>query len=222
MSQPLFSLFNRDIVFSYANMYLPQVMLNDSAVWDNGQITLTDPGGPRGNIFASPDIMSGSSVYMGPPSSPGKFSLTNNAWLIEENSSYISAANITGSGDLTMVNSDATIYSGQGATSETIGLVNNSHLHLGLSPGMTFLSPIDIDSTSSINFITSPSDWASDLTSNLWASMHQGGPPDLISGVARVDSLTPGYAPAVTFQFGFSGQVMGMTISDKPIVTAHS
>jgi hypothetical protein len=109
--------------------------------------------------------------------------------------------------------------------------VDNSNLYLGMSPGLTFLSPIDIDATSTIHFYNNPNEWASILTSNSRNEMigMTNPPADLVGGMAYVNSLTPGYQPEAIFQFapGPNGttnydNVIGITIVDKPIVATHT
>jgi hypothetical protein len=204
----------------------------------NGSLSLYDPNDPLdfGNLSlinyqltaSSPvttvdtNVMSHSGLNTG--------SLNNMGWIVPEDGSELQIGNLTGSGDITAVDGTVVI-AGTGSTSETIGLVDNSNLYLGISPGMRFLSPIDIDSTSTIHFYTNPNGWASDLTSNDYNEMigMTHPPADLIGGMAYVNSLTPGYQPEIIFQFasGPNGttnysNVTGVTIVDKPIVAAHT
>jgi hypothetical protein len=224
MSQPLFSITDNVVTFNYPEIDLPQFTFTSSEVWSNGPTTLVDPLGPGGNIFAAPDILTGGTgLHTGTEHAAGQYGLTNNAWLIAEDQSSISTANITGTGDLTAIDSTIAIFGGQGATSETIGLINNSNLYLGLAPGMRFLSPIDIDASSTITIYGDLTGWASTLTSNTWGGLHASDPPDWIGHIAKVDSLTPGYTPRVEFQFGGPGNytVTGITIVDTPIIAPH-
>jgi hypothetical protein len=98
------------------------------------------------------------------------------------------------------------------------------YLALGLSPGMQFLSQVEIDATSSITLTTSPQDWANIFTSNDWNRTWGMAPhpADLLGGIIRVDSLTPGYQPEIRFGFAPGGDTVNqITIKDVPI-TAHS
>jgi hypothetical protein len=124
MSQPLFRLSGVSLNLPYPIIYLPQFQLTNSTIWDSGgPMVLTNPGGPNGNIFASPDVMVNSTVDMLPPHPAtllGAQPIINNAWMIEEAGSTVYASNITGTGDWTNIGSNTVIASGQGATSETI------------------------------------------------------------------------------------------------------
>jgi hypothetical protein len=199
----------------------------------NGSLSLYDPNDPLdfGNLSlvnyqltaSSPATTVGTNLMSHSGLNTG--SLNNMGWLVPEQSSELQVGNLTGRGDITAI--DGTIViAGSGSPSETIGLVDHSNLYLGIAPGMTFLSPIDIDSTSTIHFTNNPASWANDLTSNSRNEMigMTNPPADLIGGMAYVNSLTPGYQPEVVFQFapGPGSQVIGVTIVDKPIIAAHT
>jgi hypothetical protein len=89
---------------------------------------------------------------------------------------------------------------------------------------MAFLATVDIDATSTIHFYNNPQNLASTLTSNTWGLLltQAGAPASLISGLAMVHSLTPGYTPEAEFTFGPGGEPIGVTIVDKPIIAAHT
>lgn len=220
----MFSLTNTSLFIPYPDIDLPQFSLSQTAVWTAGPVTLTDPGGPGSNIFSSPDIMTnGSALYSGPPgSNTSQFAMTNNAWLVEENSSILYTADLTGSGDLTDVGSTTVIF-GQGATSETIGLTGNSHLFLGMQPGLQFLSPIDLDSTSTVTLFTSPQDWGSIIA----AESHQVslGPPDanLIAKAIcpNIASLTSDYQPELIFGYNAQNGIASVGIRDV-LIPGHT
>ena len=192
------------------------------ANWNFGNydLTLTDPA----TLYGTTVLDHSNLTISGGP-------LDNNGTLIAEDGSDLTIQNnLTGSGTIVSVASSVLI-AGSGPTSETIDLLDNSNLYLGIAPGLRFLSPINIDATSTIHFYNNPNGWASDLTSGDYnEAIGMTHPPaDLIGGMAYVNSLTPGYQPEIIFQFASGpngttnyGNVIGVTIVDKPIVAAHS
>lgn len=226
MSQPPITITNQHLDLPYPIVALPQFTLTDSFIWDSGAaMILTNPNGPGGSIFTAPDIMSNSTVIMS-ETSPGLVlganPVTNNAWLVEENASEIFTSDLRGSGDLTDIGSTTVISSGQGASSENIGLVGNSHLFLGMTPGLQFLSPIEIDSTSTVTLTTSPQSWASIIA----AEAHQVslGPPDptaLAKAICPfIGSLSQDYTPALVFGYNAQGGIASVGIRDE-IIPGH-
>jgi hypothetical protein len=159
-------------------------------------------------------------------------SLDNEGWIVDtQNSGVTISGNLTGSGQITELGSSMHI-SGGAPTSETIGLVGHSQLYLGSEYGiptsnpspMAFMATVDIDSTSTIHF-TDQDIWSS-IGSNVYAQLSgevAKEVPGLVSLLAVVHSLTPGYAPQPELQFASnSPAIIGLIIVDKPIIAAHS
>jgi hypothetical protein len=188
------------------------------ADWNFGNydLTLTDPA----TLYGTTVLDHSDLTISGGP-------LDNNGTLIaEDGSELVVQNNLTGSGTIVSVDSSVLIAGGA-PTSETIDLLDHSQLYLGSIYGipgfpnsLSFLAPIDMDSTSTIHFYN-PATWA-DVGSNE-AVLLSSTVPDLVNLLAVVHSLTPGYAPQAELQFApNSPAIIGLTIVDKPIIAAHT
>jgi hypothetical protein len=92
---------------------------------------------------------------------------------------------------------------------------------------MAFMATVDMDSTSTIHFyenIQSLVGFMTSNTGNLSSGKADRAVPGLVSILAVVHSLTPGYQPEPIFQFapGPGSVVVGVTIVDKPIIAGQT
>jgi hypothetical protein len=208
----------------------------------DGSLSLDDPNDPLdfGNLSlvnyqltaSSPATTVGTNLMSHSGLNTG--SLNNMGWLVPEEGSELQVGgNLTGSGNITAINGTIVITGGA-PTSETIGLVDHSELYLGSTYGLTanannpmaFMATVDIDSTSEIHFYNDIQSLASYMTSNTGSLLSQTedkAVPGLVSILAVVHSLTPGYAPQAIFDFAPNGvAITGISIVDKPIIAGNT
>jgi len=209
----------------------------------NGSLSLYDPNDPLdfGNLSlvnyqltaSSPATTVGTNLMS--HSGLNTNSLNNMGWLVPEDGSELQVGSLTGSGNITAINGTIVIAGGA-PTSETIGLIGNSNLYLGSTYGTeanptnapgAFLATVDMDSTSTIHFfgddIQSLASYMTSNTGNLLSGAEDRAVPGLVSILAVVHSLTPGYQPEAIFNFAPNGfDVTGISIVDKPIIATHT
>lgn len=174
------------------------------------------PDGPHGNetdLFGT-NVLYASGMYAGP--------VVNYGTLVEQSGSNVAMESLAGAGAVVAVGSQVYV-GGSGSATEAVGLVNGSKLSLGLGlsgDNIQFLSTVFMDKTSEIDLVNP--DICSFLTSNYAQGIiAQDALHGIFEGICPVHSLTQGYAPVLTFNFGSNGQALGATITDKPIIAGQ-